>query len=132
MTGHNHGRAQYQRTTAGDCVVLYYWHCEIPEQRGWWFGPAVGGEDVWAHHRLLGGDLEEPPPVQGWISCATGQDITDLSVQRITQDPSVPRAAPPLTPEPDEEPVPETKRYPRLDSGDHKELFDWLLSLDGG
>jgi len=132
MSGHHHGRATYKRTT-GSQVVLYFWDSNVAEQRGWWFGSEVGGEMVWARHGQIDSELparplEEPPPIQGWISCSTGNSLTDLFVQRAS--------TPPLASEPDEEPVPRPKRCPRqasdFESDDQKKLYHWLLNLDNG
>lgn len=46
-----------------DKVVLYYWDDRDGiHMNGWWFGPAVGSNSVWAFNP---GEVEQPPPI-GW------------------------------------------------------------------
>jgi len=62
----NHGKPVYRKTKQvnGLDVMLYYWD-ERDGQRfsGWWFGPKVGGEQIWAYHPEKG---ESAPPTSGW------------------------------------------------------------------
>lgn len=83
--GQNHGCTVYRRTdTPGDGqVLLYYWDSRDGEdQRGWWFGPVVGGEEVWAHHHGAHGRGPPPalPPVQGWRVLHSGEIDPHLEV----------------------------------------------------
>merc|ERR1712187_90055 len=49
----------------GHDVLIYYWHDdEDPEDSGWWFGPNVGGNQVWAFNPKQ--DVATPPSF-GWI-----------------------------------------------------------------
>lgn len=45
-------------------VMLYFWHdSDSPDFSGWWFGPKLGGDQVWAFHP----DFEAlSPPSDGW------------------------------------------------------------------
>ena len=45
-------------------VMSYYWdERDGPGFCGWWFGPKVGGDQVWAYHT----DKNSPiPPQGGW------------------------------------------------------------------
>lgn len=66
LAGENHGKPAYKRDgqVNGLDVRTYYW-----DERdgagfcGWWFGPVVGGDQVWAYHT----DKSSPmPPTTGW------------------------------------------------------------------
>lgn len=66
-SGENHSKPVYKKTekTKDDMdVLLYYWH--DPKSLsfcGWWFGPVVGGEQVWAFQPSRN---VQTPPVSGW------------------------------------------------------------------
>jgi len=70
----NHGRPTYQKASevAGEKpleVFLYYWDDrEGAEFEGWWFGRAVGGDEVWAHNS----SKDMTPPRRGWRIPYTG------------------------------------------------------------
>merc|ERR1712039_721977 len=51
--------------TAGNVTVLiYYWdERDGPAFMGWWFGPKVGGDQVWAYNGNKGAPT---PPTSGW------------------------------------------------------------------
>merc|ERR1712151_333643 len=60
-----HGRRAYKRDTQvnGLDVMVYYWdERDGPSFCGWWFGPKVGGDQVWAYHPAK----VETPPTNGW------------------------------------------------------------------
>merc|ERR1712048_465560 len=66
VVAENHGKRAYKRDTqVNDLdVMLYYWdERDGPSFCGWWFGPKVGGDQVWAYHpdRSL-----TCPPTSGW------------------------------------------------------------------
>lgn len=45
-------------------VMLYFWHdADSPDFSGWWFGPKVGGDQVWAYHPDC---TASSPPSDGW------------------------------------------------------------------
>merc|ERR1719149_337996 len=49
----NHGKVVYRKDekSKGFEVLIYYWDDrDGPDQCGWWFGPNVGGDQVWAYH----------------------------------------------------------------------------------
>jgi len=49
----NHGKVVYRKDekSKGFEVLIYYWDDrDGPELCGWWFGPNVGGDQVWAYH----------------------------------------------------------------------------------
>ncbi|CAK9032904.1 unnamed protein product [Durusdinium trenchii] len=55
----NHEKPVYRKVD-GKQVLLYFWDARHgTEQMGWWFGPEIGGEKVWAHNASPGGP--EPP-----------------------------------------------------------------------
>lgn len=81
--GENHGQPVYRRTSPVNemQVLLYYWdERDGPDQRGWWFGPAVGGEEVWLHRRCGHTGPIAPPPQSGWEAALTGQVQASLHV----------------------------------------------------
>eukprot|EP00931_Biecheleriopsis_adriatica_P022350 TRINITY_DN14384_c0_g1_i4.p1 TRINITY_DN14384_c0_g1~~TRINITY_DN14384_c0_g1_i4.p1 ORF type:complete len:689 (+),score=106.23 TRINITY_DN14384_c0_g1_i4:43-2067(+) len=50
-------------------VMIYYWDGrDGPVYEGWWFGPCVGSDDVWALAKSLG----DTPPSSGWRCPPTG------------------------------------------------------------
>lgn len=61
----NHGRPVYRKEVkvSGLDILCYFWDArDGPSLHGWWFGPAIGGDTVWAHQPsdcLL-------PPIDGW------------------------------------------------------------------
>merc|ERR1740138_215821 len=62
--GSNHGKPVYKKdgTTSVD-VRIYFWdERDGPTFSGWWFGPKVGGDQVWAYHP----DKDMVPPTSGW------------------------------------------------------------------
>jgi len=62
----NHTKPVYKKDqqVSGLDVMIYYWdERDGPSQAGWWFGPKVGGEQVWAYHPETS---TAGPPKQGW------------------------------------------------------------------
>jgi len=80
----NHSRAVYRRIEprSDSRVLLYYWDDRHGEdQRGWWFGPEVGGEEVWVHNASPStGAL---PPTRGWRVLHSNVIDPLLTVTRI-------------------------------------------------
>lgn len=66
LESENHGKPVYKKDTQlanGLDVMLYYWDDrDGPNFCGWWFGPKVGGDQVWAYHP----ESEQLPPTSGW------------------------------------------------------------------
>lgn len=65
VRGANHDRPVYwkQSTEAGKDVVIYYWdERDGAEYSGWWIGPKVGAETVFA----FSGVHAATPPASGW------------------------------------------------------------------
>merc|ERR1719440_1266210 len=59
-------------------VLIYYWDDrENPELSGWWFGPSVGGDLVWAFHPSR---LAMTPPVGDWNVPHDGEVDADFTV----------------------------------------------------
>merc|ERR1712032_1749746 len=49
----NHSKAVYQKVekARGLDVLIYYWDDrDGSDLSGWWFGPSLGGDQVWAYH----------------------------------------------------------------------------------
>eukprot|EP00441_Pelagodinium_beii_P018050 CAMPEP_0197658060 /NCGR_PEP_ID=MMETSP1338-20131121/45004_1 /TAXON_ID=43686 ORGANISM="Pelagodinium beii, Strain RCC1491" /NCGR_SAMPLE_ID=MMETSP1338 /ASSEMBLY_ACC=CAM_ASM_000754 /LENGTH=956 /DNA_ID=CAMNT_0043234561 /DNA_START=36 /DNA_END=2907 /DNA_ORIENTATION=- len=64
--GESHGKPIFKKSEKanGNDVLLYYWHDETSLSFcGWWFGPVVGGEEVWAFHPSR---TNKSPPTSGW------------------------------------------------------------------
>jgi hypothetical protein len=95
VDGEHHGMPTFRRSTPIEemAVWLYYFDDRDEEsQRGWWFGPQVAGDEVWAHHR--GSSGKAGPPFAGYkflvegiekdpyfvvVDCsATGTNIKEL------------------------------------------------------
>eukprot|EP00746_Dinoflagellata_sp_MGD_P166820 gnl/MRDRNA2_/MRDRNA2_96984_c0_seq1.p1 gnl/MRDRNA2_/MRDRNA2_96984_c0~~gnl/MRDRNA2_/MRDRNA2_96984_c0_seq1.p1 ORF type:complete len:916 (+),score=241.58 gnl/MRDRNA2_/MRDRNA2_96984_c0_seq1:87-2834(+) len=67
-SGENHGKPIFKKTEksigAPDGVLIYFWDTRDGRQNaGWWFGPQVGGEQVWSHNENISSSL---PPSIGW------------------------------------------------------------------
>ncbi|CAE8647428.1 unnamed protein product, partial [Polarella glacialis] len=66
VLGENHGRPTYKKDQQvnGLDVQMYYWdERDGPNFCGWWFGPKVGGDQVWAYHPS---STATTPPKTGW------------------------------------------------------------------
>lgn len=66
VQGQNHGRHVYKKegATGSVSVLIYYWdERDGPSFSGWWFGPKVGGDQVWAYNGDKG---TVAPPVSNW------------------------------------------------------------------
>jgi len=60
-------------------VLLYYWDGRDGTGcLGWWFGPKLGSEEVWAHHPGVPG--KTTPPKHGWQILHSGEVARDLTV----------------------------------------------------
>jgi len=86
--GDNHGKRMFRRTApASDMtltVLLYYWDDRDGiEQCGWWFGPVLGGDEVWAH---AGPSGSEWPPPNGWQMLHSGEAESALRVLCVWRD----------------------------------------------
>merc|ERR1719464_1975746 len=80
----NHNRAVYRRVNpqSESRVLLYYWdERDGDEQRGWWFGPEVGGEEVWAHNACTANSAL--PPARGWRVLHSGAVDPGLTITKI-------------------------------------------------
>jgi len=66
LHGENHGKPTYKKDSQanGLDVMSYYWdERDGPGFCGWWFGPKVGGDQVWAYHT---DKTANTPPQTGW------------------------------------------------------------------
>lgn len=76
LSSQNHGKPVYKKDTQVNNldVMLYFW-----DQRdgasfsGWWFGPQVGGDQVWAYHPK---DTPSPPKSGYHVPCDGPIDTT--------------------------------------------------------
>jgi len=66
VQGTNHGKPVYKKEAPGQTmtVLIYFWdERDGPTFNGWWFGPKVGGDQVWAYNV----QKESPvPPSSNW------------------------------------------------------------------
>eukprot|EP00928_Gymnodinium_smaydae_P098522 TRINITY_DN917_c0_g1_i5.p1 TRINITY_DN917_c0_g1~~TRINITY_DN917_c0_g1_i5.p1 ORF type:complete len:1531 (-),score=358.95 TRINITY_DN917_c0_g1_i5:103-4695(-) len=63
-TNHNKVVFRKLKKTRGHDVFIYYWDDrDGPDQCGWWFGPVVGGNQVWAYHPSR---TASSPPATDW------------------------------------------------------------------
>jgi len=65
-TGANHGKPVYKKDVVpgGVSVLIYFWdERDGPNFSGWWFGPKVGGDQVWAYN---GKKAATAPPPNAW------------------------------------------------------------------
>lgn len=65
-SGSNHNKPIYQKEGSFGtvAVLIYYWdERDGPNFHGWWFGPKVGGDQVWAYSANKTSQL---PPMTGW------------------------------------------------------------------
>eukprot|EP00929_Paragymnodinium_shiwhaense_P086144 TRINITY_DN4666_c0_g1_i1.p1 TRINITY_DN4666_c0_g1~~TRINITY_DN4666_c0_g1_i1.p1 ORF type:complete len:1128 (+),score=369.85 TRINITY_DN4666_c0_g1_i1:84-3467(+) len=59
----NHGKPVYTKQGGNVNVLIYYWdERDGPSFSGWWFGPKVGGDQVWAYNKAN----TSMPPTAGW------------------------------------------------------------------
>lgn len=87
--GENHNRPMFKKTDkavgAPDGVLLYFWDTrDGPQNSGWWFGPKVGGEQVWSHNQNASSRL---PPSVGWKVPFNGPVDAQLKVKTIEKRP---------------------------------------------
>lgn len=66
----NHGKPVYKKDglPGSVTVLIYYWDSrDGPSFNGWWFGPKVGGDQVWAYNAgHPGRDHPGMPPTSNW------------------------------------------------------------------
>merc|ERR1712224_1113554 len=80
----NHGKVVHKRTTKsqGLDVLIYYWDDRDGDDLcGWWFGPIVGGNHVWAYHPRMKSDT---PPAKDWYVPHDGPIDENFRVQPQT------------------------------------------------
>lgn len=79
----NHNKPVYRKVDGKQSpqVLIYFWDSRHgADQSGWWFGPEIGGEKVWAHNASAGsGSL---PPGKGWRVPHDG-DVDELVVEAV-------------------------------------------------
>jgi len=153
----NHSKTVYRRVDppSEGKVLLYYWDDRDGEDnRGWWFGPAVGGEEVWAHNDT--NPASPLPPPRNWTVLYSGEVDPALTVMKAQPDvgraastgsaampssfrdrappgrgremPAAPSRSRPVG-------APSTAvgaKRPRIDDARAAELREWLEGLDDG
>ncbi|CAE7224652.1 ATP-dependent DNA helicase PIF1, partial [Symbiodinium microadriaticum] len=98
----NHGKVVYKKKekSQGIDVLIYFWdERDGPELCGWWFGPKVGGDQVWAYHPSC---TAGTPPASQWNVPHDGpiDQAFKISAIRAAREGSSKRA-------PSEKPAPE-------------------------
>merc|ERR1719247_1792679 len=81
LVGENHGKPAYKKDgqVNGLDVMTYYWdERDGPGFCGWWFGPKVGGDQVWAYHADKNAAM---PPQSGWKVPYDGPVDTTFQIQ---------------------------------------------------
>ena len=85
-------------------VYLYYWDDrDGSDYSGWWFGPQVGGDQVWAYNS----ERAMSPPTTGWrvpydgpmdttfvVNLVAGQPVAAGATQQAAQQPQAYAGAP--------------------------------------
>lgn len=66
-TESNHGKPVYKKEGGSVTVLIYYWdERDGSTFNGWWFGPKVGGDQVWAYNSSNLGRDNVMPPTGSW------------------------------------------------------------------
>lgn len=116
--GQNHGRPTYRKDQQvnGLDVMLYYWdERDGPNFCGWWFGPKVGGDQVWAYHNSRSAMT---PPTRGWKVPYDGPVDETFSIGPVG---AAPQAALPPAPVPQVPQVPQVPGFPAATPGSRQE-----------
>ena len=103
LVGEHYGRPVYRRRPTGQpewtlagsgVIILHYWGGDgtnpADAEVGWWFGPRIGSEEVWAFHDL---DSLEPPR-RGWLClkvCGNPTDGVELVIEPYDGEPALAR-----------------------------------------
>eukprot|EP00405_Crypthecodinium_cohnii_P037215 CAMPEP_0206547384 /NCGR_PEP_ID=MMETSP0325_2-20121206/13263_1 /ASSEMBLY_ACC=CAM_ASM_000347 /TAXON_ID=2866 /ORGANISM="Crypthecodinium cohnii, Strain Seligo" /LENGTH=540 /DNA_ID=CAMNT_0054046677 /DNA_START=44 /DNA_END=1663 /DNA_ORIENTATION=+ len=84
----NHGKPvhkKYGKTNDGEDILIYFWDDRDGlEMSGWWFGPIVGGDQVWAYH-APGAD-QDLPPTSDWTIPHDGPIDPTFSITRTDRE----------------------------------------------
>ena len=78
-TSSNHGKPVFKKeaTPSSANALIYFWdERDGPSSNGWWIGPSVGGDQVWAYNC----NPSPLPPIDGWRVVGHGQVNTALKV----------------------------------------------------
>jgi hypothetical protein len=88
----NHEKPVFKRQDSSEEeVLLYYWDDrDGQEQSGWWFGPEVGGEEVWVHNETAEGQF---PPSNGWRVLISNTVDRGFTVSRTDAIPPQPKGS---------------------------------------
>jgi len=76
VIGENHGQQVFRRSAPQkdlQDVLLYYWDGHDGEESGWWIGPELGGDVVWAKNMAE----EDGVPLYGWEMLPRGDEDDD-------------------------------------------------------
>lgn len=96
--GQNHGKPIYKKQDSSPNavnVLIYYWdERDGPAFSGWWFGPKVGGDQVWAYNDFK---ASPTPPLDKWRVPWDGPE--DPSLQLQFQQPQSQRSPRPSQPQ---------------------------------
>eukprot|EP00927_Polykrikos_kofoidii_P032101 TRINITY_DN2743_c0_g1_i1.p1 TRINITY_DN2743_c0_g1~~TRINITY_DN2743_c0_g1_i1.p1 ORF type:complete len:524 (-),score=111.28 TRINITY_DN2743_c0_g1_i1:59-1498(-) len=109
--GENHGRNVWRKATKVkdlDALIFFWDSRDGLHLHGWWIGPVVGGDVVWAYNPGQGTAF---PPMSGWKVPFDGPVQISLTVTRSQSNPRTPGGVW-VAQQPTE--VPEVVRQPRL------------------
>ena len=99
----NHGKPVYKKEASPTNVLIYFWdERDGATFGGWWLGPKVGGDQVWAYSMNKTSSL---PPANGWkvpwdgpvddsLVLSYGGKGSSQGLQQPQQQPQPPAAAP--------------------------------------
>ncbi|CAK8987212.1 Carbon catabolite repressor protein 4 homolog 4 (CCR4 homolog 4) (Protein HESPERIN) (AtHESP) (AtHesperin), partial [Durusdinium trenchii] len=136
--GTNHNKAVYRRIEADPKgshlpIKLYYWDDrDGKENQGWWFGPTVGGEEVWLHNpRAL-----HFPPADGWdfslkvaLNHRAPAAPKGKAKAKATAPPAAASSAAPSTVDPPAKAAKKARLSEESEEDGFPELTRWLRSL---
>jgi len=94
LGGENHGKPAYKKDSQvnGLDVMLYFWdERDGPNFCGWWFGPKIGGDQVWAYHPSR---ASKTAPKTGWKVPYDGPVDPTFVIGKSQQAQQAPQQAP--------------------------------------
>lgn len=94
--GANHGKPVYKKENppSNVTVLIYYWDSrDGPSFHGWWFGPKVGGDQVWAYAPAA--ETSIMPPHVGWKVPWDGNEDEAMRLDYVLPGASGGRGPPP-------------------------------------
>ena len=88
--GWHHGKPSFKKAMIGNgpAAHVYFWDGrDGPSNWGWWVGPKIGGDDVWAYNPTRNGSSKNKnPPCTGW-QVPPGLPDEELFVEELPAPP---------------------------------------------